>query len=58
MTKTSKPNFKERSFGVSVGGVLLAVAAYMVWRGRMPQAQIAAGVGAIPSCSGWSRRGC
>ena len=31
-----KPWQKERQFGVSVGLVLLAVAAYLLWRGRGP----------------------
>ena len=44
--KTEKPNFKERSFGVSVGGVLIAVAAYLAWRGRMDRATALAGIGA------------
>ena len=41
------PANPERSFGISVGSVLIAVAAFLVWRGRMPYAQIAGGVGAV-----------
>ena len=41
------PANPERSFGISVGGVLIAVAAFLVWRGRIPYAQIAGGVGAV-----------
>ena len=46
MKKTQAPHFQERSFGKSVGGVLLLVAIYMVWRGRITGAAIAGGVGA------------
>ena len=44
--KLQQPNYKERSFGVSVGGVMIAVAAYMLWRGRMNPAAIVGGIGA------------
>ena len=49
MSKAKKqhPHFKERSFGISVGGVLLAIAAFMVWRGRITAAEIAGGIGAV-----------
>lgn len=47
MRKKPAPHFKERSFGLSVGGVLLAVAAYMVWRGRTGSATITGGIGAV-----------
>jgi hypothetical protein len=46
MKKLQKPNFKERSFGVSVGTVLMAVAAYLAWRGRVDRATILGGIGA------------
>lgn len=42
--KLEAPNFKERSFGLSVGGVMIAVAAYMAWRGR-DRAILVAGIG-------------
>lgn len=45
--KTEAPNFKERSFGVSVGGVMLAVAAYLVWRERIDTAAVVGGIGAL-----------
>lgn len=45
--KKQRPNFKERSFGLSVGGVLLLVAAFLWWRGRLTNAQILAGIGAV-----------
>jgi len=41
------PANPERSFGISVGGVLIAVAAFLVWRGRIQYAEIAGGVGAV-----------
>lgn len=47
MKKHLQPNFQERSFGVSVGGVMIAVAAYLAWRGRMTPAAIVAGIGAL-----------
>jgi hypothetical protein len=47
MKKKQKPNFQERSFGVSVGGVLMAIAAYLAWRGRIDRAAILAGIGAL-----------
>lgn len=47
MKKTQRPDFKERSFGVSVGGFLLLVAALLWWRGRITNAEILAGIGAV-----------
>lgn len=47
MKKIDRPNFKERSFGVSVGGFLLLVAAALWWRGRITNAEILGGVGAV-----------
>ena len=47
MKKAQRPNFKERSFGISVGTVLLLIAAFLTWRGRITGAQLAAGVGAV-----------
>jgi hypothetical protein len=47
MKKLQKPNFKERSFGVSVGAVLIGVAAYLAWRGRLDRATILAGIGGV-----------
>jgi hypothetical protein len=37
----------ERSFGVSVGAVLVLVAAFLVWRGRMTGAVWTGGIGAV-----------
>jgi hypothetical protein len=47
MKKKDKPNFKERSFGLSVGGVLIAIAAFLAWRGRIERAEIVGGIGAV-----------
>lgn len=45
--KHKGPANPERSFGVSVGGVLIAVAAYFAWRGRIDRATLLAGIGAM-----------
>ena len=37
----------ERSFGVSVGGVLLLIAAALWWRGRLGRAEILGAIGAV-----------
>ena len=46
-TKPQHPHFKERSFGISVGTVLLLIAAFLLWRGRITGAEIAGGIGAV-----------
>lgn len=40
------PANPERSFGISVGAVLLAIAAILAWRGRATTAAIVGGIGA------------
>jgi hypothetical protein len=45
--KHQHPHFQERSFGISVGSVLLLVAAYMLWRQRLTAAAVAGGIGAL-----------
>ena len=47
MKKKQRPDFKERSFGISVGTVLFLIAAVLVWRGRIPTAEILGGIGAV-----------
>lgn len=44
---SKKPKNPERSFGVSVGTVLLLIAAALWWRGRIGRAEILAPVGAF-----------
>lgn len=46
MKKYQGPDFKERSFGISVGTVLLLIAAFMAWRGRITAAEITGATGA------------
>ena len=41
------PKHPERSFGVSVGLVLCAIAAVLAWRGRVGRAEIVGGVGVV-----------
>jgi len=40
-----EPSRRDRSFGLSVGGVLIAIAAVLLWRGRPRVAEIVAAVG-------------
>ena len=47
MKKHLAPDFKERSFGMSVGTVLLAIAAFAVWRNRFVTAGILGSIGAV-----------
>jgi hypothetical protein len=47
MKKHQRPNFKERSFGVSVGGFLLLLSVVLWWRGRLVNAEIIAAIGAV-----------
>jgi hypothetical protein len=41
------PKNPERSFGVSVGGVLVVIALVLWWRGRVGRAEILGGIGAV-----------
>jgi len=45
--KSSGPKNPERSFGVSVGTVLVLIAALLWWRGRVVRAEVIGGVGAF-----------
>ncbi len=47
MKKNQRPHFQERSFGISVGGVLIAIAAGLAWRGRIDRAAILAAIGLV-----------
>jgi multisubunit Na+/H+ antiporter MnhB subunit len=59
--KQKGPANPERSFGVSVGLVLVLIAAFLAWRGRLTAASITGGVGAMllllglvaPTLLGW-----
>lgn len=42
-----QPKNPERSFGVSVGGVLCLIAVVLVWRGKLTRAEWVGGVGAV-----------
>lgn len=42
-----KPLDKDRAFGISVGSVLLLIAAALVWRGRIRTAEIVGSIGAV-----------
>jgi hypothetical protein len=53
--KNQHPHFKERSFGISVGSVLLLIAAFLVWRGRITAAEITGGIGAVLLVLGLTR---
>lgn len=41
------PKNPERSFGLSVGTVLILIAAFLAWRDRVPTAEIVGGIGAV-----------
>lgn len=47
------PKNPERAFGVSVGIVLMLIAAYALWRERLLVAQITGGVGLVLAALGW-----
>ena len=47
MKKHQRPDFHERSFGISVGAVLLGIAAYAVWRERWLLAEWVGGIGIV-----------
>jgi hypothetical protein len=44
---SKQPKNPERSFGVSVGGVLLVLAAVLTWRHRVLRAEILGGIGGV-----------
>ena len=45
--KHHDPDFKEKSFGKAVGGFLLLLSVVLWWRGRVTNAEIMAGIGAV-----------
>jgi len=48
------PN-RERSFGISVGAVLVAIAVVLAWRGRVTRAEVLGGTGAVLVILGYVR---
>lgn len=44
--RRTPPN-RERSFGISVGAVLLVIAAALIWRGRVTRGEVVGAVGAV-----------
>ena len=47
MARQLDPDFKEKSFGKAVGGFLLLLSVVLWWRGRITNAEIMAGIGAV-----------
>lgn len=45
--KQLSPEVRDRQFGLSVGTMLLLIAAFLVWRERLTAAQITGGIGAV-----------
>jgi Na+/proline symporter len=41
------PKNPERSFGLSVGGVLIVIALVLLWRKRVTRAEVVGGIGAV-----------
>ena len=54
MAGRSKLN-RERSFGLSVGGVLIVIALALLWRGRIARAEVIGAVGVTLVVLGWLR---
>lgn len=54
MTRKGPAN-PERSFGISVGAVLLLIAAFLAWRDRIGPAEITGGIGAVLLVLGLTR---
>jgi hypothetical protein len=54
MSKKGPAN-PERSFGISVGAVLLLIAALLVWRGRITTAEIVGSIGGVLSILGLTK---
>jgi multisubunit Na+/H+ antiporter MnhG subunit len=51
----TRPRNRERSFGLSVGSVLLAIAAFAIWRDRMMTAQVLGSIGLVLVICGATR---
>jgi hypothetical protein len=55
MTTTLSPIKQARSFGLSVGGVLIALSLLLAWRGRVGRAEIIGGIGVVLVVLGYLR---
>jgi Na+/proline symporter len=55
MKREKGPANPERSFGLSVGGVLCAIALILLWRRRVTRAEIIGSIGAVLVVAGWLR---
>jgi len=55
MSKVHGPRNPERSFGISVGAVLLLITAALVWRGRIRTAEVMGPIGAVLLALGYLR---
>ena len=55
MNKAQLKARSERSFGLSVGTVLVLIALYQLWRERITAAEILGGIGALLVVLGWLR---
>ena len=53
--KAQSPAAKARSFGLSVGGVLIVIALALLWRGRIGRAEIVGGIGVVLVTAGYFR---
>ena len=55
MTARPQKSARERSFGLSVGGVLIAIAGILLWRARIGRAEVIGGIGLTLVVLGWLR---
>ncbi len=53
--KLKGPANPERAFGISVGPVLIGIAAFLVWRGRIGTAEVVGGIGTVLLVLGLTR---
>jgi hypothetical protein len=53
MSHKKGPANPERSFGLSVGGVLCGIALLLLWRRRIGRAEVLGGIGAVLVIFGW-----
>jgi len=53
--KKQSPAAKARSFGLSVGGVLIVIALALAWRGRIGRAEVVGLIGVVLVTAGYLR---